>query len=815
MRDKKRESTLKSVLIRALLISALFLVILLSLLCANLFNMYQYESILSTRLYPISLALEKLDDNLHKNQTELRLWLETPSFKEIYRIKRRHDVEITSILKTLSKLTSNRDKIRLLALSQSINQLLWRESMLMDMALLNKEFSNRKKLTFNLEKLSRTAEYNIEHINLKIGKIQNKTLYSIDKNIRQVERDLLALLNQYNHQGYQKSRSSLNALKSQQKKLPLTENNKIAIKSLNQFTKYANHILKNANTASTHNLSNTLKKLYLPLINHIQVQVHKFLLSNQNNINHTRDLMKSSLKWSLLIAVFGFIFFSLFCTLYLHGVLTYILKPIKALTGAISSFVQGGDLQLPEKELHIIELKTLFNEFHYMEITQKNHIKNILEYSKKQEKLLNYDQHTGLSNYYFFESTFNKKISNIDLLETDLIIIYIKIIKYDEICSIFGEETALENIKLFAANLNEIDKDNKITSSIGDSKFLIMLSLSIKKDISTVLEKFKKKIDRCFNDGILDHFINFSIGAVQYSKYQHNLSMLLQYCRFSSMKIDRHTHPGYCLFNKRIEKEFDREISLKKEIGTAIKNKQMYLLYQPQYSTTDEKLIGCEALLRWEHPKYGLISPEEFIALAEKTGDILAISNFMHLTALNDYKSFFQENKPKQEFKLAINASLIELSQNDYCSSLLLKLKKFDISPTNIEVEITETIITSFSDLICNMTDTLRKNGIQIAVDDFGTGASSLERVLSINIDLLKIDKCFIPHKTNSKKKTKLLESIIQLAKNIDLKTLAEGVETKEQFEKLKLLECNYIQGYLYSKPIRAHQLKALLANRK
>ena len=244
----------------------------------------------------------------------------------------------------------------------------------------------------------------------------------------------------------------------------------------------------------------------------------------------------------------------------------------------------------------------------------------------------------------------------------------------------------------------------------------------------------------------------------------------------------------------------DRELTTEQLLLKAIERNELYLTYQPQYRTIDkDEVIGYEALLRWKNKTLGFVAPMDFVPLAESIDYINTIGRFV----INEAINFIQKkNLEGKNIKVSINASYKELLQKDYVSHLLETLKAHDVSINQLHIEITETTISEYIDAVRDNLVALNQNGFEMHMDDFGTGYSSLYQLGRMPFQILKIDKSFVWALTTDTKMRALTNLIIDIAHRMDMKIIAEGVESRSQYDILIAMGCDYFQGYLFSKPL-------------
>lgn len=260
-----------------------------------------------------------------------------------------------------------------------------------------------------------------------------------------------------------------------------------------------------------------------------------------------------------------------------------------------------------------------------------------------------------------------------------------------------------------------------------------------------------------------------------------------------------------------------RLISLESNLGYVIERNQLELYYQPKVFAETNQIVGGEALIRWNHPEWGIISPNDFIPLAEKTGFINEIGKWVKKAACKQNKAWQDAGLPK--IPISINLSATRFLESDLISHMMDTLKETQLEAQYLEIEITETFLLENEKVVFSVLDELRKLGIKIALDDFGTGYSSLSSLNRFKgkIDILKIDRSFIQDLSSSHEEDSnfIVKMIIQLSHQLKMSVIAEGVETIEQLTMLQKYNCNRIQGYLYSKPIPAIEFAKLLMKEK
>ena len=256
---------------------------------------------------------------------------------------------------------------------------------------------------------------------------------------------------------------------------------------------------------------------------------------------------------------------------------------------------------------------------------------------------------------------------------------------------------------------------------------------------------------------------------------------------------------------------FLQNVEIENQLKTAVYDKEFVMHFQPQYYIEDEKLRGVEALLRWYGNGNRIVSPSVFIPIAERNGTIVTLGKWVMEESLKKFAEW------KQEFHypliISINISAIQYKQPDFVDYLIKTMQKYDIDSNEVELEITESVLIEDFEEVIRKLHSLRDHGIKISLDDFGTGFSSLSYLKGLPIDTLKVDKSFVDTILIDHSTKIITESIIHMVKELGYKTIAEGVEEKEQYDYLKSIGCDMIQGYYLGKPMSSDDIKKLLSD--
>ena len=304
--------------------------------------------------------------------------------------------------------------------------------------------------------------------------------------------------------------------------------------------------------------------------------------------------------------------------------------------------------------------------------------------------------------------------------------------------------------------------------------------------------------------------ITFSAGVAEFPEASRSAIELINCAEIMVFKSKAMGKNIIQYFNTPVLQEFLRTAELESKLKEAVFRHSFQMYYQPQYFAGNRKLRGMEALIRWKDGKEGMISPAVFIPIAEKNGAIIPIGQWVVEQSIRQYAQW--RKRFGYPFIMSINISALQYSREDFVDSVIGVIKKYDVSPAEIELEITETILIEDFQAVYDKLMILRKFGIRISLDDFGTGFSSLSYLKRLPIDTLKIDKSFIDTVLTDSATRVITEAIINMVKALGFESVAEGVEEEKQYEYLYSIGCDVIQGYLFGKPLSAEDVETVLA---
>ncbi len=456
--------------------------------------------------------------------------------------------------------------------------------------------------------------------------------------------------------------------------------------------------------------------------------------------------------------------------------------------------------------------------------------KDISQYYKTAKQLSYHATHdllTGLNNRRLFKERLSQTLESIavnpDTYRKQISVLHIDLDRFKIINESLGHQIGDHLLRAIAQRIRHSVHFDDIVARLGGDEFAILLfDIETRDDATKVAERLQAKIQQAFRINEKDVFITASIGVV-FSIIETNEVLRLKhspeqdsetnssttYTSVDAMMGDAelsmyHSKTSgkarYTIFNKSLHSNSDvgRRLQLEGDLRTALSNKELFPLYHPILSLPSNKLMGFEVLLRWQHPEFGLISPAEFIPIAEDTGAITPITLWLLEKACGNLVAW--QEKTGYELKLSINLSPSMFSIPDIDTAMSDIIEKFPLNPSSINLEITEGLLMEDMDYGAELLNRLRSRGIRTHIDDFGTGYCSLSYLHSLPIDALKIDKSFISG--DGALHSGIVQTIISLAHNLDIPAIAEGIEDTKQLSILNTLKCDQAQGFLFSKPI-------------
>ncbi len=446
--------------------------------------------------------------------------------------------------------------------------------------------------------------------------------------------------------------------------------------------------------------------------------------------------------------------------------------------------------------------------------TDFSEIVRLEEEHKEQAELMEYqayhDTLTGLPNRALFKDRLQQIIITSKRYKQKFALLFIDLDQFkkinDSLGHHVGDEVLIETAKRFQTILREEDTLSRLG---GDEFTVILKNIKTKKDIAKVAQKLINSMKKPLATKHHTLHISSSIGISTYPDDASTQNDLIKFADTAMYKAKEEGRNNFQFYSSEMtERAFERVV-LENSLRVAVKEKQFEAYFQPQYDAQKETIVGMEALVRWIHPHVGIISPGEFIPLAQESGLIIEIDKLVMQQAMEQFSQWYE--KGLYPGVLALNLSMRQLNENNFITDLLETMDTYNFKASWLELEVTEGQVMSNPEQSIKKLSRLSKLGIEIAIDDFGTGYSSLSYLKKLPLSKLKIDQSFIRDIPKSEDDIAITKAIIALGKSLNLKLIAEGVETKEQRDFIVDNRCEYIQGYYYSKPLNSEAITHLL----
>ncbi|GGA41574.1 sensor domain-containing protein [Psychrobacillus lasiicapitis] len=430
---------------------------------------------------------------------------------------------------------------------------------------------------------------------------------------------------------------------------------------------------------------------------------------------------------------------------------------------------------------------------------------------KRNEEQANYmayhDMLTGIGNQRLFREDLLRIIESQSSEKLSSAVILIDLDRFKFINDYLGHEMGDALLRQVSERLVKImGSDGTVYRYAGDEFTIIMQGMDESK-VHRKAQALVSEIGAPFDIDGFEAILTASIGISLFPKHAIDIKGLMRASDHAMYYAKRHGRNNYQIYNTQIEGLSKTDLRMETLLHKAIDKKEFVLYYQPQYDATTHKISGLEALLRWNSKDLGMVSPIDFIPLAEETGMIVPIGEWVIREACNQNKEWQRQGLPP--VPVSVNLSLRQFYQTDLVEKIELILKETKLDPKYLELEITETIALQ-PDIAIRVLNELKSIGVLIAMDDFGTGYSSLNYIRRFPIDHLKIDKAFVQGIQQDEEDRSIIATIITLGHNLSMSVIAEGVETEEQAELLKTYNCDMFQGYLFSRPVPAEMILAM-----
>ena len=445
------------------------------------------------------------------------------------------------------------------------------------------------------------------------------------------------------------------------------------------------------------------------------------------------------------------------------------------------------------------------------------HIAKDVTDQKEVEKQLKYqathDHLTGLANRMMLEDRLDQAIKQAQRANRLVAVLLLDLDRFKNVNDGYGHATGDELLCSVATRLKIAVRQTDTVARLGGDEFVVMLTnVADLETVQTTTANILKSLARPYHIRGRKFNLTASVGG---SLYPHDGSDGPDLIRNADVAMYEAKRQGnhFSYYSEEMNRHVVATLEMENDLHQALAQDELCLHYQPKVDLATGRIAGCEALLRWNHPRRGMVSPGMFIPIAEQTGLIVPIGAWVLEEACRQGGAWQAQGLPP--IPIAVNLSARQFRQGDLAATVRTVLQRYGLDPTLLELELTESMIMEHAESASSILQELKCLGVSLSLDDFGTGYSSLNYLRRFPVDSLKIDQSFIHDVTTDPSGASVVASIIDIAHNLQLTAIAEGVETHEQLEFLVANECDAVQGYLFSKPLPAQEFIALLQQGK
>lgn len=455
--------------------------------------------------------------------------------------------------------------------------------------------------------------------------------------------------------------------------------------------------------------------------------------------------------------------------------------------------------------------KTNYLQGMVQDITEYRRIKDQVRY------LSYYDALTGLPNRALYKEILGQAIAYCERYKALIASLFVGIEKFKRINEVFGPNVGDQVLRMFAERLvhavrdsdyvsvhgNEVSVEQGVTtvSRMGGNEFTVLLNhVEDPRDTIKVINRIIHAMAEPFVVEGNEVFLAVNIGVAVYPSDGDDVDDLIKHGELAMHYAASQGRNNYQFYNESLNVEAAGKLSLENDLRRAIERDELFLVFQPKIHMPDKRIVGAEALVRWQHPTLGLVPPGQFIPLAESSGLIGEVGDWVMVEACAQIRRWKEAGY--QPVPVSVNVSSIQFQQNEFVQKIVQVLEQNQLAPELLEIEITESMLLSGIKRVMDILTEIRKMGVQVSIDDFGTGYSSLSYLKNLPVGVLKVDRSFVMDIQSDASDAAVTKAILAMAASLGLDVVAEGVEDEFQSEFLQKNGCNVMQGFLFSRPV-------------
>ncbi len=520
------------------------------------------------------------------------------------------------------------------------------------------------------------------------------------------------------------------------------------------------------------------------------------------------EVIKSVLKKQLFnnVIISVLILLLVICMSYFLAV--YIVRPVNRILNKVSDIAKGNfgaQLAIDRND----ELGVLSQQVNTMSLNLKSYTEELEQKNAEIEYQANHDFLTGLPNVRSFNRSFNRELAFSEINKQPITVMFLDLDRFKLINDMFGHSIGDYLLKAVAGRILENMAERDVVSRVGGDEFVLLFTNCNAEFAGQKAQKILEELSEPFIFEGNELFVTPSIGISFYPEDGQDAETLVKNADIAMYRAKEQGRNNFQFFTPEMNQSILKRVQMEKGLRKALEYDELMLCYQPQIDLKTGNIVGSEALVRWKHPELGMISPADFIPIAEETGLIVQMGQWILRKACEQNMQW--REKGHLPITVSVNLSARQFQQKNLVENVTQILKETGLDPKYLELEITESIAMHNEEYVITKLNELKSIGINIAMDDFGTGYSSLNYLKEFPIDTLKIDRSFISDiKGKESESAEICSTIIAMARNMKLKVIAEGVETAEQLDFLMKRNCDEAQGYLFSKPLTSEEFHLL-----
>ena len=437
-------------------------------------------------------------------------------------------------------------------------------------------------------------------------------------------------------------------------------------------------------------------------------------------------------------------------------------------------------------------------------------ITNRIELEQKVAFFANHDTLTGLPNRVLLADRLQQSLTLCRRNDVELAVVFIGLDGFKPINDTLGHTIGDKLLQAAAERLNECLRPGDTLARMDGDEFVAVLpELSHSSDAVVVAERLIKAMQSPFMIDDSELHLSATAGLAITNSYNEDPLKLVQQADIAMYEAKRFGNGSYQWFDQKLDNQVSKNLKIRNSLQAGIEKQEFELFYQPQFYLSNGEVTGVEALIRWNHPELGMVSPDDFIEVAENTGQIVPLSGWILRQACKDF--LLLAAKRDTLTTVSVNISTIHILRSEFVDTVRDVITETGIKPAQLVLEITESVFMRNPELAISKLHELSELGVKVALDDFGTGYSSLSYLKNLPVNLLKIDRSFVNDMVSNSHDSAIIEGIISMAHHLGLEVLAEGVETSAQQEYLRRCHCDAMQGFLLAKPMAKEQVLSFL----